>query len=128
MINPSDYSGKFLINQDYCFSMDYVDRKNHFCEKTFSGQALKILNRRKPIGEELRLLYVAMTRAREKLIMVGSFSEKTINGLCENELIPEEIFDSNVPFRWILSTLCRRLDGEIPSESGTIKTSSKLPL
>lgn len=128
VINPSDYSGKFLINQDYCFSMDYVDRKNHFCEKTFSGQALKILNRRKPIGEELRLLYVAMTRAREKLIMVGNFSEKMINGLCENALIPEEIFDGNVPFRWILSSLCRQLDGEISAESGTIKTSSKLTL
>lgn len=127
-INPGDYSGKFLINQDYCFSMDYVDRKNHFCEKTFSGQALKIINRKKPIGEELRLLYVAMTRAREKLIMVGRFSEKTITELCENTLIPEEIFDSNTPFRWILNSLCKQLDGEISTESETIKTSSKLPL
>lgn len=127
-INPSDYSGKFLINQDYCFSMDYVDRKNRFCEKTFSGQALKILNRKKPIGEELRLLYVAMTRAREKLIMVGRFPEKTISELCSNELIPEVVFDGNVPFRWVLGSLCKQLDKHTVQDNRLVLSSSKIPL
>ena len=127
-VNPSDYSGKFLINQDFGFSIDYVDRKNRFSEKTFCGQALKILNRKKPIGEELRLLYVAMTRAREKLIMVGRFTEKSISELCTNELIPEVVFDGNVPFRWVLSSLCKQLDGEISLDNCTVKTSSKIPL
>lgn len=127
-INLTDSSGSFLINHQYYFSMDYVDRKNRFREKTFSGQALKIANRKSPIGEELRLLYVAMTRAREKLIMIGRFNEKTVTELCENDYIPEEIFEKNVPFYWILSSLCRRLNGETIIENCKVKFSDKIPL
>ena len=127
-ISNIDYSGNFLINQDYCFSMDYVDRKNRFREKTFSGQAMKILNRKKPIGEELRLLYVAMTRAREKLIMVGRFPEKTITELCSNELIPEVVFDGNVPFRWVLGSLCKQLNRQTIQDNRLVLSSDKIPL
>lgn len=106
-INIRDYTGSFLINHDYYFSMDYVDRKNRFREKTFSGYALQMVNRKKPIGEELRLLYVAMTRAQEKLIMIGQFSEKTLTEITAKKFNPNEIFGGTVPFRWILSSLMR---------------------
>ena len=108
-INQSDIKGSFLINHDYCFSIDYVDRKNRFRFKTFSGNALRIVNKKKPIGEELRLLYVAMTRAQEKLIMIDRISEDKFRKNAEDDFEPDFVFDESKPFRWILSALNRYL-------------------
>lgn len=127
-MNKDDYSGRFLINHDYYYAMDYVDRKNRFREKTFSGQALGIVNRKKAIGEEMRLLYVAMTRAEEKLIMIGNMGKKKIDELSKMSAIPEMLTSGTVPFYWVMKSLAKRLDGQEKTEKGTEKTSSTLPL
>lgn len=95
-INKSDFSGNFLMNHNYTFSINYVDRKARYKADTFAHTALGMLNRQKPVGEELRLLYVAMTRAQEKLIMVGNFSG--------DEEVPSynnDFYEGITPFRWI---------------------------
>lgn len=130
-VNISDSKGSFLINHDYYFSMDYVDRKNRFREKTFSGNALKLVNRKKPVGEELRLLYVAMTRAREKLIMIAPITEKKLAEIPENSFEPDEIFEQSIPFRWILSSLMRKCSvSETKADKKTVREYSfdDLPL
>lgn len=114
--NDKDWKGSFIINHDYYYSMDYVDRKNRFYEKTFSSTALKLVNKRKPIGEELRLLYVAMTRAREKLIMIEKNSENVIAKAKSDGFNPDEIFDGALPFRWVLSSLLRKCTVEESTE------------
>ena len=98
----ADYSGKFLINHNYLFSINFVDRKARYKASSFAHHALELANRQKPIGEELRLLYVAMTRAQEKLIMVGKFSGE--------EKIPSfapDIYEGVIPFKWVLRSLLR---------------------
>ena len=41
--------------------------------------------KRELLGEELRLLYVAMTRARDRLLLIGSVSEKQIETRWQND-------------------------------------------
>ncbi len=53
-----------------------VSLKNHTKRDTFGLEAFKIRNARSRIAEDTRLLYVAMTRAMQKLILIGHFKEK----------------------------------------------------
>lgn len=53
---------------------DFSTKRN-----TFGNTAFKRREIRNEIAEETRLLYVAMTRAMEKLIMVGSFKQKNLH-------------------------------------------------
>lgn len=50
----------------------HTKKDNMFCS------ALSRLKAREDLGEELRVLYVAMTRAGEKLILIGSAEEKNL--------------------------------------------------
>lgn len=50
----------------------HTKKDNMFCS------ALSRLKAREDLGEELRVLYVAMTRAGEKLILIGSTEEKNL--------------------------------------------------
>lgn len=127
-MNIADYTSRFLINHEYYYAMDYVDRKNRFREKTFSGQALGIVNQKKAIGEEMRLLYVAMTRAEEKLIMIGNTGKTKIAELSKMSAVPEMLTSGIVPFYWVLKSLAKNLDVQEKTDCGTVKTSSSLPL
>lgn len=103
-MNGSDYSGTLLINRDKFIALKHVDIKKRVRSKTFAYSSLSRVIRQKQCGEELRLLYVAMTRAREKLIMVGKL------GLGE-DMAPNpgmsEIFEKSAPFKWVLGSLLR---------------------
>lgn len=104
-IDKNDIKGSFLINHDNYYSMDYVDRINRYRFRTFSGNALYIENDKKPIGEELRLLYVAMTRAKEKLIMIDRQNEKDLVDSKKLDFDFDFAFEGAKPFHWILSSL-----------------------
>ena len=52
--------------------MDYLDLKNNISYPSLKRLAIKKLNSEEEMAEEERLLYVAMTRAKEKLIITGA--------------------------------------------------------
>jgi ATP-dependent helicase/nuclease subunit A len=58
--------------------MDYVDSEKRVKHRTLSKNMLLYRNKIEQRGEDLRLLYVAMTRAKEKLIMVGCATGKLL--------------------------------------------------
>ena len=53
---------------------------------SFYMDALKFLNTMEEKGEEQRILYVAMTRAKEKLIITGKYSGGTVDYSMEDKL------------------------------------------
>ena len=61
------------------------------------------------LGEELRLLYVAMTRAEHRLILVGSVGQKKLDegwsGLAGRGLGPTELSEAKTSLDWIGSWL-----------------------
>ncbi len=74
-----------LMDERIGIGSDYVDLKNRI---SYPGPKKMLIRRcryREDQGEQLRLLYVAMTRAREKLIITGAASkaEEKANHLIE---------------------------------------------
>lgn len=56
-------------------AMPYINRKMNISRKTMADEAFRIQRELDEKAERARLLYVAMTRARERLIMVGCCSK-----------------------------------------------------
>ena len=69
--NFTDLSGKILLDQDLGLGPDYIDSEKRITFKTLAKKALAIKAQNEAISEEMRVLYVALTRPKEKLIIVG---------------------------------------------------------
>ncbi len=70
--NKQDVRGKLVIDLDLGIGTDYLNLQDRTRVSTLKKQVLKRKMDMDNLGEELRILYVAMTRAREKLIMTGT--------------------------------------------------------
>lgn len=76
--NFSDTSGYISVNQDYhlCVKRMKILKDDIKLRKvSVKENMVKTLNQREVQYEEARLLYVAMTRAKEKLIMIGTTND-----------------------------------------------------
>ena len=67
-----DSSGSFILDNDWGAGTDLFVPSLHARTSTLRARAIADKIRRDSLGEELRVLYVAMTRAKEKLILTGS--------------------------------------------------------
>lgn len=70
------YRGDVLLHTHLGIAMPYVNRALNVKRKTIADEAFRIKRELDEKAERARLLYVAMTRARERLIMVGCAKEK----------------------------------------------------
>ncbi|ECP1912732.1 helicase-exonuclease AddAB subunit AddA [Listeria monocytogenes] len=70
--NMRDIYSKTLLDKDYGFASSYRDIEKMIVYPTIMQQAIKQKKSREMIAEEMRVLYVALTRAEEKLILVAT--------------------------------------------------------
>ena len=70
--NKDEYKSNVLFDQEYGIIIDEVDTNNKLITKILTLENLK----QKDVSEKIRLLYVALTRAREKMIIVMPSIEK----------------------------------------------------
>jgi len=69
------FRGELLMHTKLGLAMPYVNRELRIKRKTLANEAFKVQRELDEKAERARLLYVAMTRARERLIMVGCCKE-----------------------------------------------------
>ena len=69
--NKQDLNDSILIHQDLGFGPKFIDSVNRIEYPTLAKEALKLKLEAELISEEMRVLYVALTRAKEKLIITG---------------------------------------------------------
>ena len=67
-----DASGPMLFDGDWGVGISYFDTVSRVSSSTLRQEEIAEKIRRDCMGEELRVLYVALTRAKEKLIMTAS--------------------------------------------------------
>ncbi len=71
MFNNQDVREKVVFHPSLGIGMDVTDTKRRLRTPGFTRQVLARQVTMENIGEELRVLYVALTRAKEKLILTG---------------------------------------------------------
>ena len=81
--NFQDMNARLLIHPDMGFGVDAIFPEKRLIMPTLHKQILRRELQKESLGEELRVLYVALTRAREKLILTGTVGkmEKRIRSL-----------------------------------------------
>ena len=72
--NMRDTSGNVILHKDWGFGLDYVDYERGIKLPTVSKKVVSAAICRESIAEEIRKLYVALTRAKEKLIVTATVS------------------------------------------------------
>ena len=75
--NDRDNKKRMIINQELGVSMKFIDASVKMSVVPFSYNVLKSIADSEMKSEELRLLYVALTRAKDKLFIPFVFNTKT---------------------------------------------------
>ena len=71
LFNMRDTESALICESDYGVGLDYVDLDKRVKYKDIRKRFLTKYMQEDSLGEELRVLYVALTRAKEKLILTG---------------------------------------------------------
>ena len=69
--NMRDLNDNILLHQELGIGPKYINYEKRIEYNTLAREALRIKSRKEAISEEMRVLYVALTRSREKLIISG---------------------------------------------------------
>lgn len=69
--NMQDLNDPILLHQELGLGPKVIDSKRRIEYTTLAREAIKIKTKIESLSEEMRVLYVATTRAKEKLIMTG---------------------------------------------------------
>ena len=118
--NLMDLSNSILFHEELGFGPDFVNLKNRNSYSTLAKEAIKKRIRLETLSEEMRILYVAFTRAKEKLIITGATRDldKSIKNwvsaasLDENIILPSEVLKGKSYLDWIAMAICKHRQGE----------------
>ena len=81
--NMQDIAKPVIVDMDLGIGLDYVDSVLRMKRGTLKKNVMAGKLQRDSLGEELRVLYVAMTRAQEKLILTGGLKAERAEKLKE---------------------------------------------
>ena len=69
--NMQDLNRSILLHQELGIGPKYINKERFIEYDTLAKDAIKIKTKVESLSEEMRVLYVALTRAKEKLIITG---------------------------------------------------------
>ena len=117
--NLMDLNKNMLYHDELGLGPDFVDLEKRFSIGTLAKESIKKRMKLETLSEEMRILYVACTRAKEKLIITGAISniQKAIEkwmssaSLDHNIILPSEVLKGRSYLDWIGMALCQHNDG-----------------
>jgi ATP-dependent helicase/nuclease subunit A len=125
--NFKDLDKDMLFHKELGLGMQFVDPEARVTYPSVSKLALRQKLKMEALAEEMRILYVAMTRAREKLVLVGSVRSL---GSCARRWcgpagddgisLPDGYLAGAASYLdWLGAVLARHRDGDIIRELGS---------
>jgi ATP-dependent helicase/nuclease subunit A len=119
--NMQDMYKSVLLHQELGFGPDFVDYKKRIKYPSIPKQAIQQKIKVETLSEEMRILYVALTRAREKLIITGMVSslEKAAAKWLGTAQAPGKKLSEHSMLKaqnyldWICPSVMRHKDGEV---------------
>ena len=126
--NKMDSKAKMLMDSELGLAADYLDLETRIKYPSLHKIAIKEKGERESLGEELRVLYVAMTRAEEKLILTGvcKKEEDLIKKFpVQERLSLEDIRGASSYLAWILMAYSRSFFESTKTEEIALRFISK---
>lgn len=125
--NLMDLNNSILNHDDLGFGPEYVDLEKRISYSTLPKDAIKKKIRLETLSEEMRILYVAFTRAKEKLIITGTVNnidktvEKWVNSASieKENIAASEVLKGKSYLDWVGMALCQHKDGEVLREKSS---------
>jgi ATP-dependent helicase/nuclease subunit A len=74
--NQSDWTGEYVFDRDLGIGLQYKNPETRIKSSTLVDTAIKDVKKQNAYAEEMRVLYVALTRAEQKLFLVGTKKTK----------------------------------------------------
>ncbi len=115
----NDLRSDVLFHKDLGVGLAIIDPDKRCRYDTFSHQVIKDRLKQDLLAEEMRILYVAMTRAREQLILVGTSRDlakaalKWAGAVSQGWALPSDVLVSAQSYLdWLGPALIRHRDGE----------------
>jgi ATP-dependent helicase/nuclease subunit A len=108
-INLDDSRGQILTDRELGLGLPVVDLPRFVRYPSLASTLVKNRLKQQSMAEELRVLYVAMTRAKEHLVMVGTASDKQLEYWLTRwashlgPLPTDHILGANCMLAWIVS-------------------------
>ena len=82
--NLQDLNQKILLHPELGIGVKYIDYDIQIRYDTLSKRAIRSKIKLETLSEEMRVLYVALTRAKEKIIITGFTKKEKIDKMMEN--------------------------------------------
>lgn len=109
-------SNKIITHPDRGFGLNFYDFDNYYYYELPQKKLLKEIKRTEMLSEEMRVLYVALTRAREKLIITGTkkktdaYISKFVSHRNDNSLdiLKDSVSEAKSYSDWIISSMVLR--------------------
>ncbi len=122
--NMQDTRSSVVIHPELGVGIDYVDIEKRTKHPSLLKRMIQKEVQKEAVAEELRVLYVAMTRAKEKLILTGTManiekrnsSYRDLDSRREMKLSYSRVMSAKRYFDWILPALYRThlWEGKVP--------------
>lgn len=123
--NKQDLRDRTILHPQLGFACVRRDRRLGIQFTTVPMEALRLENERASLSEEMRVLYVALTRAREKLIITAALKKpwQTLSRLSAetgDQISPAVVRAGGSYAQWMLQSLIRHPDLAALRERGGI--------
>ncbi|MGB4658111.1 MAG: UvrD-helicase domain-containing protein [Mobilitalea sp.] len=109
--NTQDLKRSIVLHSELGAGPEYIDSKLRTKIPTLIKKVIQKKVQIENLGEELRVLYVAMTRAKEKLILTGYL--KTKEDIKKKDFSFFELLSAKSYLDWVLPAMVNRM-GSIP--------------
>ncbi|NHB12607.1 helicase-exonuclease AddAB subunit AddA, partial [Burkholderia cepacia] len=117
-----DLNAKVILHLQYGLGMDDSDVNKDMDFPSLATVAYRAINEKDLISEEMRLIYVALTRAKEQLILVGRVKdEKSLIkyeqlAVSDTYIAVNERLTATNPFVLIYGVLAKHQSPSLPND------------
>lgn len=107
--NEQDLNSNMIFHPEFGIGLKWFDCEKRTKANTLIHQIFAMEAKKENLGEELRVLYVALTRAKEKLILAGTCKlpeEGQYSGFSREEKVPFSTrYDAKSYWDWVMPVL-----------------------
>ncbi|MBC7765425.1 MAG: PD-(D/E)XK nuclease family protein, partial [Hyphomonadaceae bacterium] len=122
--NLGDLNGNMLLHAKYGFGAELIDADLRITCTTAAKEAIKTVLRAESLSEEMRVLYVALTRAKEKLIITAVVNDAQKQAVkwanyrmaADGALEPMDMLSVSCMLDWLGGAVIRHPNGRVLRE------------